>query len=70
MTSVTNNNNINLSSFVYQKTISKQSPGIRKLLGTIDNEQAIVTLKMPSFNDNGDNDMDVVDLIKSGKIKL
>ena len=68
MTSVTNNNNINLSSFVYQKTISKQSPGIRKLLGTIDNEQAIVTLKMPSFNDNGDNDMDVVDLIKSGKI--
>jgi m7GpppX diphosphatase len=65
MTSVTANNDSVLQHFIYTKTISKQSSGIRKLLGTINDEQAIITIKMPSFNAD---DAEVVNLIKNGKI--
>ena len=65
MTSVTADNNSVLQHFIYTKTISKQSSGIRKLLGTINDDHAIVIIRMPMFNAD---DAEVVDLIKSGNI--
>ena len=55
-----------VNNFKYRETISKNSPGIRKLLGDIDGEQAIVTIKMPSFNHNDNQETELLQLLRHG----